>query len=91
MLMNSGENTSIGVMKKFYHIAAVELAWKEDEAATCKDQQFREKLNNVGVSTGRLIYNPIVMKTRPVGSQRCADDKLLTKINIIQETAIKTD
>uniref|UniRef100_A0A1Y1LQA7 Uncharacterized protein n=1 Tax=Photinus pyralis TaxID=7054 RepID=A0A1Y1LQA7_PHOPY len=47
------ETTPDGLQKKFYQIAAVELAWRGNGAAFCLLDYFKKEVNNVGVFTGR--------------------------------------
>lgn len=71
------ENTPDGLMKKFYHIAAHELAWRGGEATSCLVAHFREEFDNQGVLTGRIEYNPIISKTAQGGSKKLTDSKWL--------------
>lgn len=71
------ENTPDGLQKKFYHIAAHELAWRGGEATSCLINYFKEEYNNMGVQTGRIEYNPIISKTAQGGSKKLTDSKWL--------------
>lgn len=71
------EDTPVGLQKKFFHIAAVELAWRGGEAAACNIQYFKEETNNKGSPTGRIEYNPVFTKTSQGGSKPCAATKWL--------------
>lgn len=57
------EDTPKGLQRKFFHIAAVELAWRGGEAAACVVDYFKEELDNSGSFTGRLEYNTVFSKT----------------------------
>ncbi|KAJ3666470.1 hypothetical protein Zmor_001911 [Zophobas morio] len=59
IIQNFDENTPDGLQKKFYQNAAVELAWRGNEAASCVVNFFKKELNNYGLPTGRLEYNTI--------------------------------
>lgn len=76
------ENTPDGLLKKFYHIAAHELAWRGGEATFCLVKYFREELDNQGVLTGRIEYNPIISKTAQGGSKKLTDSKWLVTNDI---------
>lgn len=67
-----------GLQKRFYHIAAFELAWRGGEAAKCMTYYFKEELNNDGTTTGRIEYNPVFTKTTQGGSKRLSDSKYLS-------------
>lgn len=71
------EETPDGLQKKFYLIAAVELAWRGGEGAACLVHYFREEMNVDNVPTGRIEYNPIFSKTSQGGAHKCADSKWL--------------
>lgn len=73
------ENTPIGLLKRFFHIAAYELAWRGGEAANCKIYYFREEKSNNGDLTGRIEYNTVFSKTCQGGSKRCCDSKWLIR------------
>lgn len=73
------ENTPNGLQKKFFHIAAFELAWRGGEAAQCKIHYFKTEKNNDGTSTGRLEYNSIFSKTAQGGDKKLNDSKWLTE------------
>ena len=51
------ENTPEGLMRKFYHIAAVELAWRGGEAVA-----YLLDLYNDCSPTNRIKYNPVSVK-----------------------------
>lgn len=72
------EETPEGLQRKFYHIAAYELAWRGGEATRCKIHFFKEERNCYGILTNRIEYNPIFSKTCQGGSQKCTDSKWLT-------------
>lgn len=71
------ENTPDGLQKKFYHIAAVELAWRGNEAVACEVDFFLKETNNDGFETGRIEYNPIFSKTAQGGNKNLSDSKWL--------------
>ena len=71
------ENIPDGLQKKFYHIAAHELAWRGGEGVNCMVHFFREEYDNKGAFTGRVEYNPIISKTAQGGSKKLADSKWL--------------
>lgn len=71
------EDTPEGLMKKFYHIASYELAWRGGEGVNCQIDFFKPETNNYGNETGRIEYNPIFSKTCQGGSQKCSDSKWL--------------
>lgn len=71
------EDTPNGLQRKFFHIAAVELAWRGGEAVACMTKFFSEEINNDGTPTGRLQYNPIFTKTTQGGSQKTCEPKWL--------------
>lgn len=73
------EETPEGLQKKFYHIAAYELAWRGGEAANCKVYHFKEETGHDGKYTNRIEYNPIFSKTTQGGSKKCMNSKWLTK------------
>ena len=80
IIQNFDENTPDGLQKKFYQIAAVELAWRGNEAASCVVNFFKKELNNYGLPTGRLEYNTIFGKTAQGGDKNLVDSKWLTPI-----------
>lgn len=47
------EDTAAGLQKKFYQIAAVELAWRGGEAVNCLVDYFQTELDNKGIATGK--------------------------------------
>lgn len=73
------ENTPEGLQRKFYHIAAVELAWRGGEAVACLLEFFQLEKNNDGTPTNRVEYNPIFSKTCQGGSKNCTDSKYLVQ------------
>lgn len=73
------ENTPIGLLKKFFHVVAYELAWRGGEAANCKVHYFKEEKFNNGELTGRIEYNTVFSKTCQGGSKKCCDSKWLIK------------
>lgn len=75
------ENTPEGLQRKFYHIAAVELAWRGGEASACLTDFFHTETNNDDSLTNRIEYNPIFSKTCQGGSGFCTDSKYLVKNN----------
>ncbi|XP_045479416.1 uncharacterized protein LOC123684273 [Harmonia axyridis] len=64
------ENTPAGLQRKFYHIASVELAWRGGEAVNCKVHYFKEEVDNSGIKTGRVEYNPLFNKTAQGGEKK---------------------
>lgn len=46
------EDTPVGLQRKFYHIAAVELAWRGGEASNLLVSHFRKEIHNDGTFTG---------------------------------------
>uniref|UniRef100_A0A6P7F496 Uncharacterized protein LOC114326168 n=1 Tax=Diabrotica virgifera virgifera TaxID=50390 RepID=A0A6P7F496_DIAVI len=79
MCLQWDEDTPEGLQKKFFHIAAVELAWRGNEASFSMLHFFKEETNNKGCLTNRIAYNPIFSKTRQGGDKNCADNKWLTQ------------
>lgn len=79
ILKQFDEDTPDGLQKMFYHIAAVELAWRGGEAANCKLDYFKEEINNNGSFSGRIEYNSIFSKTSQGGDKRLAESKYLTR------------
>uniref|UniRef100_A0A6P7G1I6 Uncharacterized protein LOC114333242 n=1 Tax=Diabrotica virgifera virgifera TaxID=50390 RepID=A0A6P7G1I6_DIAVI len=75
------EDTPEGLQRKFYHIIAVELAWRGGEVAACLTDFFRIETNNDGSVTNRVQYNPVFSKTCQGGSRRCTDSKFLIENN----------
>ncbi|XP_045473938.1 uncharacterized protein LOC123680198 [Harmonia axyridis] len=71
------ENTPAGLQRKFYHIASVELAWRGGEAVNCKVHYFKEEVDNSGMKTGRVEYNPLFNKTAQGGEKKMAESKWL--------------
>jgi hypothetical protein len=47
------EDNPEGLQRKFYHIAAVELAWRGGEASNCLISHFKKEKYNDGSFTGR--------------------------------------
>lgn len=72
------ENTPAGLQRKFYQIAAVELAWRGGEAVSCLLDYFKDETDNYGKKTGRIEYNTVFSKTAQGGNQRTTDSKWLT-------------
>ncbi len=73
------ENTPDGLQKKFFHIVAVELAWRGNEGVRCLTDHFTEETENNGELTGRIIYNPIFSKTAQGGSKNLTENKWLAQ------------
>lgn len=71
------EETPSELQKKFYLIAARELAWRGGEAATCLVHFFKEEIDLSGQVTGRYEYNPIFSKTCQGGSHPICNSKWL--------------
>lgn len=72
------EETPEGLQRKFYHVAAFELAWRGGEAVKCKIDHFRFEKKTDGSLTNRIEYNPIFSKTRQGGENKLSDSKWLT-------------
>jgi hypothetical protein len=66
-----------GLQKRFYHVAAFELAWRGGEATYCKIFYFKEEKSNDGTITGRFEYNPVFTKTCQGGARKLSDSKYL--------------
>lgn len=79
MCLQWDEDTPEGLQKKFFHIAAIELAWRGNEATFSMLHFFKEETDNKGCLTNRIAYNPIFSKTRQGGDKNCADTKWLTQ------------
>lgn len=79
MAFSLDENTPDGLQRKFFHIAASELAWRGNEAVFLLLEYFKEEKYNNGSSTGRLEYNPIFSKTAQGGASRTCESKWLVK------------
>lgn len=47
------ENTPDGLQRKFYQIAAFELAWRGGEASACLIEYFKEEIQNDGSPSGK--------------------------------------
>lgn len=77
ILSTFDEDCPYGLQKKFFHVVSYELAWRGGEAVKCLVQYFKIELNNAGIETGRIEYNPIFEKTAQGGAQRLADSKWL--------------
>lgn len=77
MALSWSEEEPVGLQRKFYHIAAYELAWRGGEAANCKVFYFKIETDNSGRETGRVEYNPVFSKTAQGGNQKLADSKWL--------------
>lgn len=75
--LNYDENTPDGLQKKFYQIAAPELAWRGNEATYCLLDYFQEEYNNDGSYTGRIEYNTVFSKTAQGGDKSLAKSKWL--------------
>ena len=67
MCLQWDENTPTGLQKKFFLIAAVELAWRGNEGALCILQHFKDEVDNKGSLTNRIEYSPIFTKTHQGG------------------------
>jgi hypothetical protein len=50
------EDTPVGLQRKFYHIASVELTWRGGEAFKCLTSYFKQEINNDGSLTGNLSF-----------------------------------
>ena len=79
MSLSLDENTPDGLQRKFFHIAASELAWRGNGAVFLLLEYFKEEKYNNGASTGRLEYNPIFAKTAQGGVSRTCKSKWLGK------------
>lgn len=77
MITLHDENTPNGLQKKFFHLAAHELAWRGGEATNCLVSFFKEEYDNKGAHTGRIEYNPVISKTAQGGSKKLTDSKWL--------------
>lgn len=71
------ENTPDGLQKKFFSIAAPELAWRANEATFCLVEYFIKELSNDGSSTLKLEYNTIHSKTAQDDEQSLVSRKWL--------------
>lgn len=80
------ECTPEGLQNFFYHIVAVELAWRGGEPADCLIDYFTIDKNHDGTPTNRIEYNPIFSKTCQGGSKSCTNSKCLVP-NIAIECA----
>lgn len=76
ILQQFDEDTPDGLQTLFYHIAAVELAWRGGEAANCRLDYFKEEINSNGSFNDRIEYNSIFSKTSQGG------DSLWLRANI---------
>lgn len=76
------EDNPIGLQRKFFHVAGYELAWRGGEASTCCVHHFCQEIDNAGIPTGRIQYNPLFTKTTQGGAKKLADSKWLTKNTI---------
>lgn len=79
MAASQDEDTPDGLQRKFFHIAASELAWRGNEAVFCLTDYFHEEKQNDGSSTGRIEYNPIFTKTTQGGAHKTAESKWLVR------------
>jgi hypothetical protein len=79
------ENTPEGLQKKFYFIAAKELAWRGNEGANAELHYFQFKQDNFENPTERIEYNPIFAKIRQGVSKSCSESKWLVSNTIDQE------
>lgn len=77
MIKSWDESTPAGLQKKFYQIAAYELAWRGSEGSRCLIQYFKEERDSEGNLTNRLEYNPVFTKTSQGGNKKTADSKWL--------------
>lgn len=78
------ENTPDGLQKKFFVIASYELVWRGGEGAKCLMHYFKEEVDNGGLKTGRIEYNPIFSKSCQGGAQKLAESKwLIANVNNI--------
>lgn len=77
ILVTLDENTPMGLQRKFYHIAAIELAWRGGEAVSCLVNYFDDEVDNYGKKTGRIEYNSVFSKNAQGGNQRTTDSKWL--------------
>jgi hypothetical protein len=73
------ENTPDGLQKKFFLIAAYELAWRGGEGANCFTYYFKQEFDNKGNPTGRIEYNTIFSKTAQGGAKALTESKWLTE------------
>uniref|UniRef100_T1IRV1 DUF3504 domain-containing protein n=1 Tax=Strigamia maritima TaxID=126957 RepID=T1IRV1_STRMM len=71
------ENTPNGLQKKFFNIAATELAWRCGEGASVTVNVFDPEKDNEGNFTGRIKYNP-GLKIGQSGAESMTADKWLT-------------
>ncbi|KAF5308009.1 hypothetical protein FQR65_LT06577 [Abscondita terminalis] len=71
------ENTPEGLQIKFFLIAAVKLAWRGNEGASCLTHYFQKETGNDDTSTGRIQYNHIFTKTTQGGAKPYANNKWL--------------
>lgn len=79
------ENCPSGLQRKWYQIAARELAFRGQEAAHCMVHYFKEECDHEGKPTGRFEYNPVFSKTCQGGAHRLSDSKWLTP-NVLNPT-----
>ncbi|KAJ3646848.1 hypothetical protein Zmor_024416 [Zophobas morio] len=79
MVQILNENTPDGLQKKFFLIASFELAWRGGEGASCFTYYFKPEIDNKGLTTGRIEYNPVFSKTAQGGSKPLTSSKWLTK------------
>ena len=79
MVQILNENTPDGLQKKFFLIASFELAWRGGEGASCFTYYFKPEIDNKGLITGRIEYNPVFSKTAQGGSKPLTSSKWLTK------------
>lgn len=63
--------------KKFYHLAAFELAWRGNEAVACELDYFQHETNNDNSLSSRIEYNPIFSKTAQGGCKNLCQSKWL--------------
>lgn len=76
------EDTPEGLQRKFFHIVALELAWRGGEAAECLITFFEIEKDNLGEHTGRIVYNPIFSKTCQGGGKPLTQKKWLVENKI---------
>lgn len=75
------ESTPTGLQRKFYFIAAVELAWRGGEAARCLTEHFKEEIDNYGIKTGEILLFNFATKSINVYCN-LAEKTLISKQNM---------
>lgn len=77
------ETNPEGLQKKFFFIASYELAWRGGEGYKCMVYFFKEEIDNHGLFTNRIEYNPIFSKTAQGGAKKLTESKwLITNKNL---------